>query len=243
MRQVTVAATQMACGPDAPANIARAEKLVRAAAAQGAQIILIQELFESLYFCQDQIHAFFDLAKPLEENAAVKHFAPIAKELGVVLPISVFERAGQSFFNTIVIPVSYTHLDVYKRQPQGGTANKNDSLDTESLTGSYLWHQMFGVTEAYTNITGNADSGLYNSGTSNANGKPNTDSFTTELDYYPFNTDGPKFFPWVNAKFFVENTIYPTFNGLAHNYEMCIRDSRYSARRRCVCLWHRRRCR
>ena len=103
MRQVTVAATQMACGPDAPANIARAEKLVRAAAAQGAQIILIQELFESLYFCQDQIHAFFDLAKPLEENAAVKHFAPIAKELGVVLPISVFERAGQSFFNTIVI--------------------------------------------------------------------------------------------------------------------------------------------
>jgi hypothetical protein len=78
---------------------------------------------------------------------------------------------------------------------------------------------MFGVTEAYTNITGNADSGLYNSGTSNANGKPNTDSFTTELDYYPFNTDGPKFFPWVNAKFFVENTIYPTFNGLAHNYD------------------------
>jgi N-carbamoylputrescine amidase len=92
MRKITVAA-----------NIERAEKLVREAAARGAQMILIQELFESQYFCQDMIHAFFDLAKPLTENAAVKHFAPIAKELGVVLPISVFERAGQSFFNTIVI--------------------------------------------------------------------------------------------------------------------------------------------
>ncbi len=103
MRNITVAATQMACGADAQANIARAEKLVREAAAAGAQIILIQELFETPYFCQDEIHAFFNLAKPLDQNAAIKHFSPIAKELGVVLPISVFERAGQSFFNTTVI--------------------------------------------------------------------------------------------------------------------------------------------
>ena len=103
MRQVTVAATQMACTPNAPENIARAEKLIRAAAAKGAQIILIQELFESPYFCQDMIHDFFNLAKPLEENDAVQHLAPIARELGVVLPVSVFERAGQSFFNTVVI--------------------------------------------------------------------------------------------------------------------------------------------
>jgi N-carbamoylputrescine amidase len=103
MRKITVAATQMACSPHAPENIARAEKLVRQAADQGAQIILIQELFETPYFCQDMIHEFFNLAKPLEENAAVLHFAPIAKELGVVLPISVFERAGQAFFNTVVI--------------------------------------------------------------------------------------------------------------------------------------------
>jgi len=103
MKQVTVAATQMACGKDAAANIARAETLVRAAAARGAQIILIQELFETPYFCQDEIHAFFTLARPLAENAAVAHFAGIARELGVVLPISVFERAGQNFFNTVVI--------------------------------------------------------------------------------------------------------------------------------------------
>ncbi len=103
MRNVTVAATQMACSAGKAENIARAEKLVRQAAAQGAQIILIQELFESLYFCQDQIYDFLNLASPLEENAAIKHFAPIAKELGVVLPMSVYERAGQSNFNTVAI--------------------------------------------------------------------------------------------------------------------------------------------
>ena len=113
MRTVTVAATQMACALlrptqtayewDTTENILRAEKLVREAAAKGAQIILIQELFESPYFCQDMIHAYFGLAKPLSENPAIAHFSKIAAELGVVLPISVFERAGQSFFNTIAI--------------------------------------------------------------------------------------------------------------------------------------------
>jgi len=116
MRNVTVAATQMACGTSAADNIARAESLVREAAAQGGQIILIQELFESPYFCQDMVHDFFNLAKPLSENAAVAHFAPIAKELGVVLPISVFERAGQSFFNTIVIlDADGTNLGFYRK--------------------------------------------------------------------------------------------------------------------------------
>jgi len=116
MRNVTIAATQMACGKNAAENIARAEKLVREAAGQGAQIILIQELFETPYFCQDEIHAYFSLAKPLSENAAIAHFAPIAKELGVVLPISVFEKAGQNFFNTIVIlDADGTNLGYYRK--------------------------------------------------------------------------------------------------------------------------------
>jgi len=106
----------MACGPDAPANIARAEKLVREAASQGAQIILIQELFETPYFCQDQKYDYLALAKPLAENPAIKHFAPIAKELGVVLPISVYERAGQSNFNSIVIlDADGSNLGVYRK--------------------------------------------------------------------------------------------------------------------------------
>jgi N-carbamoylputrescine amidase len=126
MRQVTVAATQMACSLvastqmahefDTSVNIKRAEVLVREAAGKGAQIILLQELFETRYFCQDMVHAHFGLAKPLEENAAIKHFAPIAKELGVVLPISVFERAGQNFFNTIVIlDADGSHLGYYRK--------------------------------------------------------------------------------------------------------------------------------
>jgi N-carbamoylputrescine amidase len=116
MRDVTVAATQMACTPDAAENIAKAEKLVRQAAAQGARIILIQELFETPYFCQDMIHEYFKLAKPLDQNAAIAHFAPIAKELNVVLPISVFEQAGQSFFNTIaILDADGTNLGHYRK--------------------------------------------------------------------------------------------------------------------------------
>lgn len=101
----------------------------------------------------------------------------------------------------------------------GNTQNLNDSLDYETLTASYLWHQLIGATAGASSITGTGDSGLYNSGTGNANSDPNTQSYTTELDYYPFNRGGPKVFPWVNAKLFVEDTFYTKFNGLTHNYD------------------------
>jgi N-carbamoylputrescine amidase len=99
-RQVTVAATQMACEWDIDANIARAERLARKAADQGANVILIQELFETPYFCIEQDVKHLALASWPEENRAIKHFRPIAKELGAVIPISFFERANQAFFNT-----------------------------------------------------------------------------------------------------------------------------------------------
>jgi N-carbamoylputrescine amidase len=146
MRQVTVAATQMACGYDADANIARAEKMVRAAAAGGANIILIQELFESLYFCQDMVHAFFNLAKPLEENTAIAHFAPIAKELGVVLPISVFERSGQNFFNTIVIlDADGSNLGYYRKSHiPDGPGYSEKFYFSPGDTGFKVWNTKFG---------------------------------------------------------------------------------------------------
>lgn len=103
MRTVTVAATQMACSWDIPGNIARAENLIRKAAAKGAQIVLIQELFEAPYFCQDQIGDFFDMAKPFENNPLIAHFSRLAAELNVVLPVSFFEKAGQAFFNSVAI--------------------------------------------------------------------------------------------------------------------------------------------
>ncbi len=103
MRTVTVAATQMACTWDIPGNIARAESLIRKAAAEGAQIVLIQELFEAPYFCQDQIGDFFDMAKPFENNPLIAHFSRLSAELDVVLPISFFEKAGQTYFNSVAI--------------------------------------------------------------------------------------------------------------------------------------------
>jgi N-carbamoylputrescine amidase len=103
MSIVTVAATQMACSWERDANIARAEKLIRAAAAKGARVILIQELFESPYFCKDHNPKHFDLARPLEGHPTVEHFRALARELGVVLPVSLFERAGNAFFNSLVM--------------------------------------------------------------------------------------------------------------------------------------------
>jgi N-carbamoylputrescine amidase len=103
MNTVTVAATQMACSWDLEANIARAEKLIRAAAAQGARVILIQELFEAPYFCKDHDPRHFELARSLEGHPTVVRFQALARELGVVLPVSLFERAGTAFFNSVVM--------------------------------------------------------------------------------------------------------------------------------------------
>ena len=87
-RPLTLAAIQMSCGWDAAANIAKAEELVRQAAGRGAQIILIPELFETPYFCIEQDARHLKLARTVEDNPAVKHFSAVARELGVVLPIS-----------------------------------------------------------------------------------------------------------------------------------------------------------
>src|SRR3546814_4837033 len=93
MRKVTVAATQMACSRDREANVAGAEALVREAAGQGAQVVLIQELFETPYFCCDQKESHFALAQPAAGNPLLARMAELAAEPQVVLPVSFFERA------------------------------------------------------------------------------------------------------------------------------------------------------
>ncbi len=103
LRIVTVAATQMACGWDLDANVATAEKLIRQAAGQGAEVILIQELFETPYFCQDQKQALFELARPREGHPTIAKFASLAAELNVVLPCSFFERANNAYYNSLVV--------------------------------------------------------------------------------------------------------------------------------------------
>ena len=116
MRKVKVAATQMSCSWNREEVLDKADKLVRKAAAEGANIILLQELFETPYFCQKQKFEYFDLAKPLSENAAVKRFTEVAKELQVVLPISFYEKAGNTAFNTIaIIDADGTILGTYRK--------------------------------------------------------------------------------------------------------------------------------
>lgn len=101
--KITVAATQMACGTDRAANLAQAEALVREAAGRGANIVLIQELFETPYFCKDHLAEHFQLATPVAGNPALRRLREVAAELGVVLPVSLFERAGNAYFNTLAM--------------------------------------------------------------------------------------------------------------------------------------------
>ncbi|GBD44461.1 N-carbamoyl-D-amino acid hydrolase [bacterium HR40] len=116
MRQVTVAATQMACGPDAEENIARAERLVRRAAGEGANLVLLQELFAHLYFCKDEDPAHFALATPVDASPLLRRMRRLAAELGVVLPVSFFERANNAYFNSVaVIDADGSLLGVYRK--------------------------------------------------------------------------------------------------------------------------------
>ena len=93
----------MAMTPDTATNLDTAERLVRAAAAQGARIILIPELFEGHYFCKDVDARHLARAIPLADNPTVPRFSALAKELGVVLPLSLYERANNALFNTVVM--------------------------------------------------------------------------------------------------------------------------------------------
>ena len=103
MRTVTVATTQMACGWDKQQNIDTATELVTKAAKAGANIVLLQELFETPYFCQVHDFDYFKLATSVADNAAINHFRALAKELDIVLPISFYEKSGNTFFNSVTV--------------------------------------------------------------------------------------------------------------------------------------------
>lgn len=103
MTKITIGAVQMACSEDRGLNIDQAESLVREAAQRGAQLVLLQELFEAPYFCPEEQQAFFALATTIAENPAVRRFQSVAKELGVVIPVSFFERAHNSYFNSLAM--------------------------------------------------------------------------------------------------------------------------------------------
>jgi len=116
MRNVTVAATQMTCSWDFEQNLDKAEALVRLAVSRGAQMVLIQELFATPYFCVEQHENHLKLASELNASPIIRRMVDLAKELGVVLPTSWFERSGNVFFNSIaVIDADGTILGVYRK--------------------------------------------------------------------------------------------------------------------------------
>lgn len=117
MREVTIAAIQMSCSRDVNENIEKAAKLIRAAAEAGAQIILPSELFERQYFCQERRYDYYDYAKPLSENDAVQSMKALAKELGVVIPVSFYEAGeGRQLFNSVaVIDADGEVLGIYRK--------------------------------------------------------------------------------------------------------------------------------
>jgi N-carbamoylputrescine amidase len=145
--KVTIAATQMACGWDREANIARAERLVRDAAARGANIVLLQELFETPYFCKDHLAAHFNLARPIEGHPSVARFRKLAAELGVVLPLSLFERAQNAYFNSLLmIDADGRELGLYRKShiPEGPGYHEKFYFSPGD-TGFKVWRTKYGV--------------------------------------------------------------------------------------------------
>lgn len=116
MRKVKVAALQFSCSKDVQENINKAEKMVKEAADNGANIIQLPELFERQYFCQEKRYDYYNYALPLEKNPAVNRFKEVAKELGVVIPVSFYERDIDRLFNTVaMIDADGSVLGIYRK--------------------------------------------------------------------------------------------------------------------------------
>ncbi len=147
MTAVTIAATQMACSWDIADNLDRAEAMVRDAAAGGANVVLLQELFETPYFCPDQKQEHFALAQPFEGNPLIARFAELAGELGVVLPVSFFERANNAYYNAIaIVDADGSVLGRYRKShiPQG-PGYEEKFYFSPGDTGFRAWRTRFGT--------------------------------------------------------------------------------------------------
>lgn len=146
MTTLTLAVTQMACTPDAAANIAKATALVREAAAAGARLILLQELFETEYFCSHQNAEHLDLAQPAENNPLIAHFSALAAELNVLLPLSFFERTERQFFNSMaMIDADGTTLGIYRKTHiPDGPGYQEKFYFTPGNTGFRAWDTAVG---------------------------------------------------------------------------------------------------
>lgn len=146
MSPLIVATIQMPCTWDLPGNLDRAEQRVREAAAQGAQVILLQELFATPYFCIEQQHQHLALAEDYAGSQVLKRFAALARELGVVLPLSWFERAGTAYFNSLsVADADGRLLGVYRKTHiPNAVGYQEKEYFSPGDTGFRVWDTAFG---------------------------------------------------------------------------------------------------
>ncbi len=147
MRVVTLATVQMQMTASVEENIQTADRLVREAAARGANVVLLPELFERPYFCQERRYEYYAFAKPLAENDAVKHFTAVARELGIAMPVSFYERDKTVLYNSIaMLDADGTVLGVYRK-----THIPDDHFYQEKFyftpgnTGFKVWKTRFGT--------------------------------------------------------------------------------------------------
>lgn len=142
-----LAVVQMACTDDRDANLATAERLVREAAAGGAQLVLLPELFEYLYWPQVEREEYFALANPVDDHPFLPRFERLAAELGVVLPVSFFERANVAHFNSLaMIDADGTRLGVYRKSHiPDGPGYQEKYYFNPGDTGFKAWRTRVGI--------------------------------------------------------------------------------------------------
>jgi len=147
MTLVTVAATQFAVSTDRATNVDKAEAMVRRAAAAGANIVLLQELFEGPYFCRDQDPDWFDWARPAEGHDTLARMSALARELGIVLPVSFFERANKVYYNSLmVIDADGRPLGLYRKSHiPDGPGYQEKFYFRPGDTGFKVWPTRFGT--------------------------------------------------------------------------------------------------
>jgi N-carbamoylputrescine amidase len=148
LNEVTLGVVQFACSDDAGENLATASRLVREAAARGANVVLVQELFEGLYFCQEQAAVHFARAKPLDDaHPTLSAMRALAAELGVVIPVSLFERRNQAYYNSVVmVDEEGKALGVYRKSHiPDGLGYEEKFYFNPGDTGFKVWPTRFGA--------------------------------------------------------------------------------------------------
>lgn len=146
LAEVKVAALQAAFSTETLRNVAKMLEMTEQAASQGAQIILLPELFENVYFCTVEKEEYFSLARPAKEHPTILKFQKLAQRLGVVIPVSFFEVDGPCYYNSLaMIDADGTLLGIYRKSHiPDGPGYEEKYYFRPGTTGFKVWNTRFG---------------------------------------------------------------------------------------------------